>query len=200
MSYLSKFLAIAVLFLAVSAQAKRIQINNDEAVEVKAEKTASTGNDLRKVRRLGFGVMTAGPLGLGGLDLELNFSSRSSLLFGFGGGPGYQSWTAQYKRVLAGEWLLPYMAVGFSHWYNFEKKPGIKETSPGILEERLMSQSDKEAGIIDEYLIYPAAGVQFVQLDGPWAGFSVSLEVDVLLDLVDFVAAPTGGVGVSYYF
>lgn len=198
-----KLLLILVLALGftVSAQAKKIQVDEDAVAEIKAPKTASTGNSLRKVRRVGMGLMGAGPLGLGGAHVELNFSQSSGFLAGFGGGPGFQAYTFQFKKVLAGESLLPYMAVGFSRWMNFgENNERISETTPSILSERFMSDDDKAKGRINEFLIYPAFGLQYVQLTGDYAGFSIFTELVLLMDVGDFVAAPTGTLGMTYYF
>lgn len=191
---------VLILVLSTEGQAKRIQID-DRAAQVTTPKTAETGNALRKKRRVGVGAQGAGALGLGGVFVELNMTEKDGFLAGFGGGsPGFQAWTIQYKKVLAGEWLLPYMAGGLARWNNFEPNPGITDTTPGILGERFMNQSDKDRGIINEWIIYPAIGLQFVQLEGDWAGFSVFLEVDMLVDLQDFAAGPTGALGMSYYF
>lgn len=193
-------ISLALLF-TISAQAKKIQVNDDAVAEVSAPKTAANGNSLRKLRRVGMGLTGAGPLGLGGVHLELNFSSTSGVLAGFGGGPGFQAYTFQYKRVLAGEWLLPYMSAGFSRWMNFGKdNDPITDTTPDILGERFMSDGDKASGRINEFLIYPAFGLQYVQLTGDWAGFSVFTEIVFLIDVADFVAAPTGTVGMTYFF
>lgn len=194
---------LALLFITVittQAHSQRVLIEDDGLATVKSPKSATTGNDLRKVRRVGVGVSGAGPLGLGGVHFELNFTPRSGMLLGFGGGPGFQAYTFQYKSILAGEWLLPYMSAGFSRWMNFSQKGPIEDTTPGILAERFMSDEDKARGRIDEYLLYPGFGLQYVQLSGRWAGFSIFSEVIVLIDLVDFVAAPTGTLGMSYYF
>jgi hypothetical protein len=197
--------AMTFVFSLLLAQnvlaAKRIINDNDAVAEVKSPRIASTGNEMRSKRRIGLGIQAIGSLGLGGLIAEFNFTDRSGMVLGFGGGsPNFQAWTVQYKKVLAGESILPYVAAGFAKWNNFEPKPGLNDSTPGILTERLMSDADKRDGVINEYLLYPAAGVQYVQLDGDWAGFSVFAEFDVLFDVVDFVAAPTGAIGTSYYF
>lgn len=196
-------LMFVILILALGqsfAWAKKIELD-DRSATVRAPKSADNGNALRKQRRVGVGAQGSGALGLGGVFLELNFTEKDGVLAGFGGGsPGFQAWTFQYRRVLAGEWLLPYMGFGLARWNNFEPEPGIKDSTPGILTERLMSQSDRERGVVNEWLLYPAIGLQYVQLEGEWAGFSIFVELDVLMDIQDFVAAPTGALGLSYYF
>lgn len=194
-------MAIGLLIFVVQPSfAKRIQVD-DRTTAVSTQKTAESGNALRKKRRVGVGMQGAGALGLGGVLVELNLTERDGFLAGFGGGgPSFQAWNIQYKKVLTGEWLLPYMAGGLARWRNFDASPGIKDSTPGILSERFMSQSDREKGVIDEWFLYPAVGLQYVQLDGEWAGFSVFIELDVLLDIQDFVAGPTGAMGLSYYF
>ncbi len=197
----TKFTLILLsLWISFSVEAKKIQIDDDAVAEIKSPKSAKTGNSMRKVRRVGMGASAAGPLGLGGVHMELNFSPSSGFLAGFGGGPGFQAYTFQYKQVLMGESLLPYAAAGFSRWMNFDPKGPIRETTPGILAERFMSDEDKANGTIAETLFYPAFGLQYVQLTGDWAGFSVYTEVVLLIDVGDFVAAPTGTIGTTYFF
>lgn len=195
-------LTLTTVIISVPAHAaKRIVADDDAVTEVRAPKIASTGNEMRTKRRVALGIQAVGALGLGGALVELNFNEKSGIVAGYGGGsPAFQAWTVQYKRVLAGESLLPYFSAGFARWNSVEARPGVKDSTPGILEERLMSDSDKREGVVNEYLLYPALGLQYVQLEGEWAGFSMFAEFDVLFDVIDFVAAPTGALGVTYYF
>lgn len=164
-------------------------------------KTASDGLSMRSLRRVGLGVSGAGPLGVFGVNLEMNFTSDVGILTGFGGGSDYQAFTVQMKRVLGGTSLMPYVAGGYARWYNFGKAGRIdSETTPGFLQTKFLSEKQKAEGRFSENLIYPALGLQHMTLSGPYAGSSVFAEVLMLIDINDFVVAPTGTVGYMYYF
>jgi hypothetical protein len=161
---------------------------------------ATDGFSLRKTRRVGVGVSGAGPLGMMGANLELNFTPKWGLMTGFGTGMTYQSYTFQVKRVLAGEYLLPYLAAGVSRWYTTSEGRGkINNIQPAFL-ERFMTPEEKDKGEFSEILLYPAFGLQYVQLDGNFAGYSMYAEMLMLVNLENFESAPTGTVGFLYYF
>lgn len=164
-------------------------------------KAADNGRSFRSVRRVGVGLSGSGPLGVAGVNVELNFTPDVGILTGFGGGSGYQAFTVQMKRILGGTSLLPYLAGGYARWYNFNE-PGrpISDTTPGFLKSKFMSPKQIAEGRIRENLIYPAVGLQYVTLDGPYAGSTVFAEILMLIDIDDFVVAPTGTVGYLYYF
>lgn len=164
-------------------------------------KTAEDGQTMRSLRRVGIGLSGAGPLGGAGANIELNFTPSVGILTGFGGGPGYQSFTVQIKHILGGTSLMPYLGGGFARWYSFGV-PGrpISDTTPGFLRTKFLSPRQLADGRIAENLLYPNLGLQYLTLAGPYAGSSVYAEILMLVDLDDFVAAPTGTVGYLYYF
>ncbi len=197
-----RFAILLLLFCSASAIA-RIEIKDGQrhSVTESTSRSSSDGLTLRKERRVAIGASAAGPLGVLGANLELSFNPRWSIMAGYGTGFTYQSWTFQVKRVLAGEYLLPYLAGGIARWYTTTpgKEPISKETQPGYL-EKFLSNTEKERGEFSQVLIYPAFGLQFIQLSGDYAGLSVFAELVMLLDVGDFEAAPTGTVGMLYYF
>lgn len=159
------------------------------------------GFEMRMQRRVGVGLSGAGPLGVGGVNLELNLSPDLSFIGGFGGGKGFQSFTMQFKHVFGGGFFMPYFMGGYARWYSVGKKDSMESTtSPAFLGEKFLSDSDKLKGQYSVNLLYPGIGVQFTQHSGPWAGSSVYVEAVMLLDVEDFVAAPTGTIGYLYYF
>ncbi len=192
------FLILSLLVFSSLANAKiRVDEENDNQSSFRAE----TGRELRKTRRVGVGFSAAGALGIGGIDLELNFTHDSGVVIGFGGAaPGIQIFEVEYKGVLAGESLLPYFTFGFAHWGNYGPNNPITDTNPSYLSEKLLSASQRSNGQVQENLIYPGFGLQFVQLSGPLAGHSLYIEADLLLDVGEFVAVPTASVGYLYYF
>jgi len=164
--------------------------------------SSSDGLELRKKRRVAVGTSVAGPLGVVGLNLELNFNPRWSVMAGYGTGFEYQSYNFQFKRVLAGEYLLPYMSAGLARWYTAQpgNRPVNSELQPSFLYERFISQYEKDTGEFSEILIYPGFGLQYVQLTGDWAGVSIYGELLLLIDVEDLQTAPTATLGLLYYF
>ncbi|MCM2282143.1 MAG: hypothetical protein NDI61_09890 [Bdellovibrionaceae bacterium] len=162
---------------------------------------ADNSRALRALRRVGIGLSGAGPLGAFGANVELNFTPDIGFLTGFGGGPGYQAYTFQLKRVFGEASLAPYLVGGYARWYSFgESGRPISDTTPGFLQTKFLSAKQKAEGRIDENLLYPGFGLQYLTLSGPYAGSSVFAELLLLTDIGDFVVAPTGTVGYMYYF
>ena len=177
----------------------------EESPEPEAEeripfKEAEDGLEMRKIRRVGIGLQAAGNLGFGGALMELNFSPRWGFGVGIGGGYNYQAVMAQAKYVLAGEWLMPYMTFGFTRWFSINKTGYIEKTTPGFIADRLLNDDEKRSGEFSKNMIFPGIGLQLMQLKGEWAGASVYAEILALLDLGNFVSAPTATVGFLYYF
>lgn len=182
---------------------------SDEAKEESADgseevrqpyKEADDGLQLRQMRRVGVGVQAAGALGLGGVVLDLNFAPQWSVTTGFGGGSGFQAFEFQAKYVLSGTWIMPYATFGYSRWYSVGTSGPIGSTNPPVLGDRLLNDSERATGQFAKNLLYPGLGLQFTQLHGEWAGTSIYAELTVLLDVGDAVAAPTGALGIAYYF
>ncbi|MCC6278163.1 MAG: hypothetical protein IT289_09645 [Oligoflexia bacterium] len=195
------FIPALILTLAFQAQARKIAV--DEMEELKAprpRKEAETGSELRKIRRVGVGAQAAGALGMGGLMLELNISPKWSFDVGFGGGSGYQAVSFSSKYVLAGDYFMPYVGLGYSHWRTTRNLGKIEKTTPSIIGEKLLSQGERDGGEFQKHILSPGIGLQFLQLKGEWAGSSLYAEITVLLEASLFVAAPTGAIGFLYYF
>ena len=164
-------------------------------------KTAEDSFALRKLRRAGIGVSAAGALGLAGISLELNLTPENSFKAGYGGGPGYQSYNIEMKRTMGSGAFLPYMGGGFAHWYTSgSKHESITTTTPNFLAEKFMTEDEKRQGIINENILYPSIGLQFIQLGEPMAGSSIYMELMVLVEVGQMQAVPTGSFGYTYYF
>jgi len=163
-------------------------------------KTAENGIELRKMRRMGVGAQAMGSLGVGGILLELALTQNWAFVGGFGGGEGFQAFELEAKYVLTGDWLMPYFALGYANWSSVGKSGPIQKTKPAILAERLLNDDEKAEGQYRKHILFPAFGLQFMQLTGDYAGFSMFAELDMLLDVGNFVAAPTASLGLMYYF
>jgi hypothetical protein len=191
---------LSLLVLSPNLSAAILLEENGQEVRYQT-KSASTGSEMREIRRVGVGLGAAGVYGVTGAHLELNLNSKLSPQLGVGISTEFQSYHFQLKRVFAGEFLLPYLAVGYARWTNGSgngKK--IIESNPGFVADKLMSSADKKAGIIDLHFLFPAAGIQYLVLDGPWSGISINAEVDLLIEAESLEAVPTGALSATYYF
>ncbi len=192
------------LTLTSSEGFARKQIQEDDSVDTVEKsqvpfKEAESGVEMRKIRRFGVGLQAAGSLGLGGAILDLNFTPNWSFGAGFGGGEGFQSFMFQGRYVLAGDWLMPYLAFGYTNWASTGKGT-ITKSTPSYLADKILTGDERQSGQFQKNLFFPSFGLQFMQLHGDWAGFSLFGEISAMLDLTQFVAAPTGSLGVLYYF
>jgi hypothetical protein len=196
-------LLLCCLFGLSPAFAAKILIHDGQRREVSdgSSFTSADGISLRRERKVAVGVSVAGPLAVLGGNLELNFDPQWGIMGGFGTGFSYQTWTFQVKRVLAGEYLLPYLAGGIARWYTTTPSNGriSDNVQPSYL-QRFLSDSEKESGQFSKILLYPAFGLQYMQLSGDYAGLSVYAEVCLLLNVGDMESAPTGTLGMLYYF
>ncbi|MEQ1875006.1 MAG: hypothetical protein ABL958_00075 [Bdellovibrionia bacterium] len=203
MKRISFLIAGLILVSSIHGRAA-ILIEDGKATQTTKQKTYRTHSDglsMRKVRRAGIGASANGPLGFMGANLELNFTDRWGFGGGFGGSSNYQAFTFQIKHVLAGEWLLPYLSLGYSKWYTAGSPKGpIRETTPAFLAQRFMSDREKDTGDFAVHFLYPSFGLQYVQLTGPWAGFSVFADMVLLVEIEDFESVATGTLGMMYYF
>lgn len=160
-----------------------------------------TGDELRKSHRAAVGLAVGGAAGLFGFEIDLNLSPLFSFGVGVGQGAPFQSYFFNAKHYLMGESFWPYVGLGYSRWYTVgPARDKIDKTTPNVLAERLLNDQQKSQGYFSEDLLIPSLGIQFVQLRGDWAGFAAFCELTVLIDIGDFLAAPTGTVGMLYYF
>lgn len=159
------------------------------------------GLGFHRQRKVGFGIAGAGPWGVLGAHLELNFTSELSMQTGIGMGAGFQTFALQLRKFIPGKWFLPYMAAGVARWYTAGDGDGaINETTPGFLGNRFLNDKERRTGRFSEILLTPTLGIQYLQLSGEWAGSTLFAEFNLLIDVDDFVLGPTGSVGYSYFF
>ncbi|MBT4760503.1 MAG: hypothetical protein HOO06_02290 [Bdellovibrionaceae bacterium] len=166
----------------------------------KSKFKASTGADLRHKKKMGLGFAAVGTQGLLGLGLEMNFTPYISSMLSFGLGDHYQTFNIHIKRYIYGKYFQPYVGVGYSRWYTTGSEThNFSQTNPEFLAKNFLNEHEKR-GVFDEHFIYPSAGIQFLQLTGPWAGSSIYAELILMIDIDDFVTSPTGGLGFIRYF
>lgn len=163
--------------------------------------SAYDGLEFRRKRKVGVGLAGAGPWGIMGTHLELNFAPDISLQGGVGLGSGFQTFALQIRKFIPGKWFLPYISAGVARWYTTGEGSGsIDGTTPGFLAKRFLSAKEKRDGRFSELLVFPSLGMQYVQLSGEWAGSTLYAEFNLLVDVEDFVLGPTGSLGYTYFF
>lgn len=197
------FSITATLGLATLGQPSSAQILVEEkghAVPTSTYEINSSGHGFRQSRKVGVGFGLAGAYGIAGTHLELNFVPEVGLLVGFGLGSGYQTFNLQLKKVLAGDSFMPYIAGGLARWYSVDESRKRTSTQPHFLADRFLNRSERQSGEFAEVMLYPAVGLQYLQLGGDWSGFSLYAEIQMLVDVDDLVSALNGGVGTTFYF
>ncbi len=159
-----------------------------------------SGAHLRNKKKMGAGINAAGNYGIIGVSLDMNFTPYLSSTLGFGMGDQYQTFVFHFKKYLMGRHFQPYIGFGYNRWYTTgDRKRNFNKTDPEFLAKKFLNNKEKQ-GVFDEHFIFPSAGIQFLQLSGDWAGSSIYAELTLLVDIDDFVSAPTAGLGFVRYF
>jgi hypothetical protein len=156
--------------------------------------------DLRAKRRVAVGASTAGNTGMFGAFIELNLTPEHSAITAFGGGPGYNSFNFQWKRLLGSGEFSPYVGFGYSRWYSASGGGSVDRTVPTQLGARFLTKDEKESGKFAVDLVTPSLGLQYTQLEGESAGLGFFAEIDFLTPLRTLSPAPTGSLGALFYF
>lgn len=191
---------IAILFVN-SVQAAILVSKDGRSANQSVVKTAGTAMDLREQRRVGVDFSYAGEHGVLGASLEINLQPKWSVLSGFGLGDRYQSYSIKVRHYFGGQRVVPFADFGYARWVTRQKTAStFSSTSPGFLGTKFLNADEKDQGEFAVNLLYPAIGIQYMQLGGEYAGVGVHAKILMLMDVDDFVAAPTGEVGVSFYF
>lgn len=194
-------LVLIVSCWSLQGEAAILVEENGVAVNQSRVHVASDGLKFRSRRKVGVGVSGSGPWGILGTHLELNFASDISLQGGIGFGSGFQTFALQIRKFIPGKWFLPYIAGGVARWYTVGEGNGNMDTStPGFLAKRFLNDKEKREGKFSEIMVFPSLGMQYVQLSGEWAGSTLHAEVNILIDVDDFVIGPTGSLGYTYFF
>lgn len=197
------FLITAILWIAPVRAAVLLEddhkSSHENSVSTSIEEYAGS-NSLRTSRRIGVGILTGSVVGVAGINAELNFSADTSVGLMFGGGPHFQSFAAQIKQVFGDGYVQPYVAGGYARWYTTRPQGPLNGTTPGFLGGKFLDPGDRNTGDFAVNLLYPSAGLQYMQLSGPYTGSSLYIEITGLLDLNHFLVVPTAGLGAIYYF
>ncbi|RME14257.1 MAG: hypothetical protein D6797_09285 [Bdellovibrio sp.] len=191
---------LSLLLLGFQEFSSAAILVEEKGRQVQSYKALSSGEAFRQKRKVGVGMGLAGLHGLLGVQMELDFVPDVGVLLGYGVSEGFQTASVRLKKAFPGSGsALPYFATGLASWFRKEKKP-LVEGRPHFFMEKFLSESQRLKGNFQETLLFGSAGLQYLQLRGPWVGTSFYAELQFLVDLGDFVAAPTGEIGFFYYF
>ena len=151
---------------------------------------------LREARKLGVGLVAGGALGFYGLNIEINFEDINGAVVGVGGGDGFSTVNMAWKHVFLGDTVAPYTTLGYSHWYN---SGGGNYKNSAVL-ERVLTDTEKTSGKFSADFVSGSLGLQYIQLQGSFAGTSLYAEIVLLGEVGRSMLVPTGAVGAGYYF
>ena len=152
--------------------------------------------------KVAVGMTAAGSYGLLGGVLAIHFHPQWNVDLGFGGGSHFQAYGFRIKKfLLLSSQLNPYIAGGFTRWHRNQTRPfNSSNISPGFIADQFLEETERQQGIIDEKLLNAALGLQYTFLDGPWKNYGIFFELMFLLSIDDSDSAPTGSLGVNYFF
>lgn len=151
--------------------------------------------ELKTTRRFGVGFSAGGPLGVFGIDMDVNLSEFLSLGGGFGTGFDYNSFMFKARYFILGTRVNPYIAFGFARWYSRTGIDDPKSVRPGLLVRNFLKGEDLSGHFAVNFL-FPAIGVQYLH---PW-GFAVFGELYYFLKLNGIAHASYAGLGFHWYF
>ncbi|OFZ18039.1 MAG: hypothetical protein A2Z20_07965 [Bdellovibrionales bacterium RBG_16_40_8] len=194
------FLYLIIIFLVPSLHAA---IEVDEtwwSGSRVANNSFTSGIALKKTKKMGIQTTFAGATGLAGLNIDLNFSEDFALSVGYGVSRGFQAINIHAKQSLGGTSFIPYFVWGYSNWHAHGRESGVYNTSPAILAAKFLDAKEKRTGVFAKNIVYPGLGIQYINLSGDWLGLGFFAEVLALVDINDFLAGPTAGIGTIYYF
>jgi hypothetical protein len=159
------------------------------------ERETITMEELRMSKRFGVGFSAAGPVGLLGIEVDLNLSEDFSVGGGIGTGLGYSTFMVKGRYFLIGDAVSPYLGVGYARWWN-DEATDAKDLSPGILPNTFLAEKTDLSQGFDVHMVYPALGVQFMHS----LGFEIFAELQYLMKLFDMSGGVYAGLGMHWYF
>jgi hypothetical protein len=213
-------LTMAIVFFATAANAAILVDESDEAHQdrstsritqspdqgltnrtvLRSDETFADVASFKHRKKMGISATLAGATGLVGTNLDLNIFEDFAISIGGGVSRGFGCYNAHVKQTLGGgENFQPYFAMGYSRWFSNGGGP-IDQTSPSFVANKFLSDNAKATGKFAENIIYPALGLQYVNINGDLRGLGFFGEALVLMDLNNLAVAPTLGIGSILYF
>lgn len=184
---------------SATINSKAYSIETEYVQNMQWEREGYSNNlKLREQRKVGAGVAVGGQLGMASVNIEFNIEDADGVVTGFGTGPGYNSFQLSWKHNFSGDYLSPYTTVGYSRWYN--SAGGKSDYSDSPVLDRVLTDAEKREGRFGTDFLFGSIGLQYNQLSGPLAGFSVYGEIVMMAEAKRSLLVPTGAVGTTYFF
>jgi hypothetical protein len=203
MTYFNIKLFIAAAFLTGSAA--MAQNNTNESFFSRSQQFDSEGIelyssnlDLKKHKKVGFGVSLGGANGVLGFNSELNLDPANALVLGLGTGPSYGSFNILWKYNFEGYYLSPYTKLGYSKWFSTSSGGGTARDSDVL--RRIFSEKDLKANKFDADFLVSSFGIEYNQLEGELSGTNFYGEVVLLSEVKTSTVIPSGAVGMIYFY
>lgn len=156
-----------------------------------------TNLEMRSHRKLGAGIGLMGVFGQLGGVADINFDAQNAAQIGFGNGYGFNTFFAGWKTSFAGNFVSPYITLGYSRWYNSVSKD-LRGNSYVL--DQVLSKSDLQNGRFSADFLISNVGIQYNQLDSEWMGNSLFAEFNFLFSTARGTLIPAASIGTIYYF
>lgn len=149
--------------------------------------------ELKMKKRVGLGVVAAGPYSVLGVELDININEEVSISGGLGTGLDYSTFTLKGKYFLLGESFSPYVGGGLARWWT----DGTSETNigPSVLRNKFLSGVNYRDGF-NLWILYPTLGIQYLHS----SGVALYAEIQALFKLPTLANGTYAGLGALLYF
>ena len=196
-----RILALLIIFFTTEALFARIDVSTgrEEAQATEIRQNFESALDLHRKKKVGIGLAFGGVAGTVSPNIQMNFALDVGVQVGYGVGKGYQTFFTNVKQLLGTGSFAPYYGLGYAKWTGTGKDLS-GGSSPTALSEKFLTTTEKRTGEFSENFIYPSLGVQLYKMGGDWAGSSIYVELIYMMDIEDFVSAPTGSLGYTRFF
>lgn len=194
-------------FSTLADQVSTIEITPDRPITLQSETSSTTKSyyqpsyksnwEMRDHRKLGAGVGLIGLFGQFGGLADINFDAENSAQVGFGRGYGYNTFFMAWKNSFEGQFISPYITLGYSRWYN-SVSADLRGNSYVL--DQVLSKDELSQGKIGVDFLMANVGFQYNQLDSDWIGNSFFAEFNFLFSTARGRFIPAASVGSIYYF
>jgi len=200
----TRLLIAVMFFVSISVSAQSLTSTNEsffsknQKFDNEGVELYTSNLELKKHKKLGFGVLLGGSTGQLGINGELNLDPENALVIGLGTGPSYGSFSLSYKNNIEAKYLSPYAKFGYSKWFKASNNSTSVQTSDVL--KSIYSDKDLKAGNFDADFFVAGFGAEYNQLEGPLSGVNFYGEIVLLTEMKSAKLVPTGAVGLTYFY
>lgn len=158
----------------------------------------SSNYHLKQNKKFGVGLAMGGVNGVLGIESEFNLDPSLALVLGMGTGPSYGTFNFQGKYSFEAMYLSPYVKAGYSKWFN---SGAVRSTATDSdILRQIYSDKELKAGKFDANFVVASIGAEYNQLEGELSGVNFFGEMTLMAELQKVKVAPSGSVGVIYFY